>query len=211
MSPSGPHSAGRRATRQRILEVSLELFQERGFRGTTMRDIARRAGIALGTTYNYFPTKEHLALYFFEQALERVMARFERERHGDMDLAEELFLLLSLELEAVAPYQEFLHLMVGQAASPDSRLNPMSVESQRLRARYLDFAGGLLQQARERGELPPLGPDAVVLDALWAFQLAMVLFWLNDASPEKEDTFALLDRVLRYGVDALAGEYDHGR
>ncbi|HSN85317.1 MAG TPA: helix-turn-helix domain-containing protein, partial [Thermoanaerobaculia bacterium] len=75
-------------TKRQILDVALALFREKGFRPTTMRDIAEGAGIALGTTYNYFPTKEHLALYFFEQALERSLARHRRELPAGASLEE---------------------------------------------------------------------------------------------------------------------------
>src|SRR5690348_1743914 len=46
------------ATRRTILDVAQQLFAEKGFDATTTRDIARAAGIATGTLFNYFPTKE---------------------------------------------------------------------------------------------------------------------------------------------------------
>jgi AcrR family transcriptional regulator len=44
----------------RILEAALDLFVERGFHGTTVPDVARRARVAAGTIYLYFPSKEDL-------------------------------------------------------------------------------------------------------------------------------------------------------
>ncbi len=190
-------------TRQRILEVSLDLFRERGFRQTTMRDVSKRVGVALGTLYNYFPTKEHIPLYFFEQALERVRQRFPQERQAEMAFEEEIFLLISLQLEEVEPYQEFLHLMVAQAAAPSSRLNLLSLEVQRLKSRYLDFVIDIATAAQDRGELPRMGLDSLLLNGFWAFQLGILLFWLNDESPHQEDTFALLDRTLRFTLEAM--------
>lgn len=191
------------ATRQRILDVSLELFRDKGFRQTTMRDVSKQVGIALGTIYNYFPTKENIPLFFFEQALERVQQRFPEERTAEMAFEEEIFLLIALQLEEVEPYQDFLHLMVAQAASPSSRLNLLSLDVQRLKSRYLDFVTDLASAAQEREELPHLGFDSLVLNGFWAFQLGLLLFWLNDESPNKEDTFVLLDRSLRFTLDAL--------
>ena len=46
------------ATRTRIVEAALELFQSRGFAATTTKSIAKKARIAEGTVFNYFPTKE---------------------------------------------------------------------------------------------------------------------------------------------------------
>jgi len=55
-------------TRRAILEAAYELFLEHGFAATPMRQIAERAGLALGGIYNHFPNKEAI---FSELILER--------------------------------------------------------------------------------------------------------------------------------------------
>jgi AcrR family transcriptional regulator len=206
----GRRETKKEATKRKILEVSLHLFQKVGFGRTTMRDVAKKAGIALGTTYNYFPTKEHIALYFFERALEEVMRRYEKEEPPGASLEEKLFLLLSLELEQIAPYEEFLNLIVTHAVVPTSRLHPWSVDSQRLKVRYLDFVGKIFDEARERGELSTWGFESMILSAFWVYHLGIMMFWLNDASRKKEDTYVLLDKSLRFILNALRGRPGRG-
>ncbi|MGH2786137.1 MAG: TetR/AcrR family transcriptional regulator [Actinomycetota bacterium] len=50
----------RAASREAILEATLEIFRERGYEGTTIPAIAERLGVSQGTLYNYFPSKEKL-------------------------------------------------------------------------------------------------------------------------------------------------------
>jgi AcrR family transcriptional regulator len=57
MPPSDPPSKGER-TRQAVLEAAYELFLEQGYAATSMRQIAERAGLAVGGIYNHFPGKE---------------------------------------------------------------------------------------------------------------------------------------------------------
>lgn len=45
-------------TKKKIIAVALDLIREQGLDGTTMEQIARKADIAKGTLYNYFPAKE---------------------------------------------------------------------------------------------------------------------------------------------------------
>lgn len=47
-------------TRNDILQAAYQLFLERGFHGTSMRQIAQAAGIALGGIYNHFSSKEDI-------------------------------------------------------------------------------------------------------------------------------------------------------
>jgi AcrR family transcriptional regulator len=50
-------------TRNRIFEEAMKLFNEKGFDGTQVSEIAEKAGIGKGTFFNYFPTKESLFGY----------------------------------------------------------------------------------------------------------------------------------------------------
>ena len=45
-------------TRQRLLDAAADTFAERGYHGTRIDSVSQRAGVAKGTIYNYFPSKE---------------------------------------------------------------------------------------------------------------------------------------------------------
>ncbi|HMG76002.1 MAG TPA: helix-turn-helix domain-containing protein, partial [Pyrinomonadaceae bacterium] len=47
-------------TKALILNSALDLLGERGYEATTMRAIAKQAGVSLGNAYHYFGSKEHL-------------------------------------------------------------------------------------------------------------------------------------------------------
>jgi AcrR family transcriptional regulator len=50
------------ARRRRVLDAALRLAEEGGFDGVQMRDVASEAGVAVGTVYRYFASKERLLL-----------------------------------------------------------------------------------------------------------------------------------------------------
>lgn len=59
-----PYRLGRRAetseeTRQRLVEATFQLHAERGIADTSMKDIAARAGVSVGTVYHHFPSYAH--------------------------------------------------------------------------------------------------------------------------------------------------------
>src|SRR5580692_8310527 len=57
-------------TRRKIYEAAMELFREKGFEPTTMRDIAAKAGVALGGAYYYFSAKDAIVLAFYSEMQE---------------------------------------------------------------------------------------------------------------------------------------------
>ena len=61
-----------------LIDAGAELFAEKGYEATTMTEIASRAGAAIGSLYQFFPSKEALAEALFNRFAERAAAAFQR-------------------------------------------------------------------------------------------------------------------------------------
>jgi AcrR family transcriptional regulator len=61
-------AAGPGSTRERILEVALDLFTEQGFDKTSLRQVSERVGVTKAALYYYFPSKEQI----FSELVQRV-------------------------------------------------------------------------------------------------------------------------------------------
>ena len=61
--------ADARRNRDRLIRTAAEAFAERGA-GASLEDIARRAGVGIGTLYRHFPTREHLVEVVYRRELE---------------------------------------------------------------------------------------------------------------------------------------------
>lgn len=70
-SSHSPHAAGRprASSREMLAEAAAELFLEQTYAGTTVDDIARRAGVSRATFFNYFPSKSDLLWLDVDTAL----------------------------------------------------------------------------------------------------------------------------------------------
>jgi AcrR family transcriptional regulator len=189
-------------TRQAILRAALELFAKLGFYRTTTKAIARKAGIAEGTLFNYFPTKEDLALYFFEEELDEVIAWYGKDKRVNRaPLPEKLFAIIHHFLDRLAPYEEFIGAVYLRALSPASKLSPLSLATQERNLRYLKFIRGILEAAEAAGDIPAMGDFGAY--GFGVFHLAMITYWLQDATKGKEATLAMLDRCLKISTHLL--------
>ena len=201
----GRREQNKEATRARIVTAALELFERQGFERTTTKEIARRARVAEGTVFNYFETKEDIALHFFELEVEHAIAAVRANKElKTAPLEERLFALLEAQFEYLAPYESFIGAAFLRALRPASKLG-FSADAMALRARYLAFVQELIDDAlpsRHRlWHVSLFGPHA-----FWIFYVGVLLFWLGDVSPGKEATLAFVDRALRAGAAILRSE-----
>jgi AcrR family transcriptional regulator len=180
-------------TRTAILETALELFRERGYEETTMRVIAERAGVALGNTYYYFRSKEHLIQAFYSRTHEERLAAsielLERER----DLRKRLLGIMGNMIETIEPYHRFAGVLFRTAADPESPLNPFSPESGGTREQSIALFAQVVEGSEAKvhkdlkGELPYL---------LWLYHMGVILFWIHDSSPGRARTYKLVNRTV---------------
>ena len=122
-----PLHADGRQTRQAILDAALDLFAERGYFGTSLRDIATAVGVRESALYNYFPGKEALfeALMIVDHAHKVERLSILEEPITDIRAALERFATVALD-EFAAPREEKLFLMFmtdGMRLAKEGRVN----------------------------------------------------------------------------------------
>jgi AcrR family transcriptional regulator len=206
------------ATRQRIVDASKKLFAQQGFEATTTRDIARAAEIAVGTLFNYFPTKESIVECLVRDACARAAQDFgvrvsavkSREparnlAHADepLSLEEDLFAHAAGILRKLKPYRKYLPAILETTLSPLAR-NPANQDQPSLSTDHLETVSRI---ASAHGQQELL--TATALQLYWTLWTGVLAFWAKDRSPRQEDTLALLDQSLAMFVGWLTSQPNH--
>ena len=173
--PTAPPSTRERqrlATRERVYEAALAVIAERGMAGADVREIVERAGVARGTFYLHFPTKQHVLLELQRREEERIVADLAAHRRPPRNLAATARAVTEAVLASerrLGPslFADMLSVNVGRATDPEAGLatNPL-----------LGFLTDATTNAAARGELhPDLEPveaAALVLIALFGILAA---------------------------------------
>ena len=178
-------------TRTRILNTALQLFRERGFDQTTMRQIAQASGMALGAAYYYFPSKEALVMAFYERGQDELGPLLARAFSSKI-LEQRLSALLEVKLTYFEPDRSLLAAL-SRHIDPKHPLSPFSAETQSIRDRDMESFVQALEGSSERVS-PDLKPHLPRL--LWLYQMGLVLFWVYDSSREQFKTKQLIEKSL---------------
>jgi len=187
------------ATRKRLLEVTGELLRSQGFEETTIRAIARRAEIASGTFFNYFPSKEAIVVELVAVELEKARVKFHKLRPAPRTLEEALFALIALELRHLRQYRSLLSWILPLIASTAEK----AMESaEQIRTRHLKEVAQVGRQFKIK--VLPL----VAQQLYWTLYIGILTSWMNDSSPKQEDTFALIDQSISMYVAWLTNALD---
>lgn len=182
-----PKTGKSEQTRTLILDTAMRLFEERGYDKTTMRAIAKEAGVSVGNAYYYFESKEFLIQGFYDVMTHAHAADAASRMEGERDFARRLEIALQSWLDCAADYHEFAAQFFRTAADPDSSLSPFSNESHPARATavalFRDVLTGSDLAPKLDAELAELLPDL-----LWLHLMVVVLYWVFDRTPDTART-----------------------
>lgn len=77
-----------------ICQTAIHVFARHGFHKTQVEEIAREAGVAVGTIYNYFDSKEEILLAIFEADFEERIRSYQQLRQSNLPIPEQIRTLL---------------------------------------------------------------------------------------------------------------------
>lgn len=179
-------------TRNTILESALQLFREKGFEATTMRDVASKAQVALGAAYYYFPSKEAIIQSYYE------VTQAEHNRRvavaladPKMDLKQRIQFAMQSRLDIVRKDRKLLGVIFRYSGEPDHPLSCLGPATALTRRESIEAFSRAIEKERLPADLQQLLPIA-----LWALQMGVLILFLYDNSPNQERTRKFVDGAI---------------
>jgi AcrR family transcriptional regulator len=148
------------ARRDQILNAAAKVFGEKGFHPATIRDVAKEAGIADGTIYNYFQNKSALLLGILDRMRESVLQNADFSAAIDMDFRSFMRVYLHHPLMALKEDNFELFRAIVSEITVNTELREF-YRQQILEPRLAD-AAPQFQRWVEQGILRPIDIDLTV-------------------------------------------------
>jgi len=103
-------------TRDRVLQVAQALFAERGYRGTSLRDIAKRIGIKAPSLLHHFPSKQQLYIAVLDRMFESIEDRANAIAWGRESPQERMRQAVADAIDFIASRPDFVRIMWKEMA-----------------------------------------------------------------------------------------------
>lgn len=153
-------------SREKLLSVSARLFARGGFEATSMRDIAKQAGMLAGSMYYHFPSKNDLIAAVYEAGVAEIGAAVDRAVTGRQDPWDRLEAACIAHLETLLADSAHAAVMTAELRRLDPRLRRrLVVLRDRYERRFVELVDVLML---------PTGTDRT----LWRLHLLGALNWI---------------------------------
>jgi AcrR family transcriptional regulator len=192
--PVGLRARKEAEVKSAFFRAAMELFKEQGVDGTSVEEIARKAGYSRATFFNHFGSKKGIFRHFGQSLLDEV-DRFLEEADPNVTALERIrTILISLAREADAGREDLEIIFLHSISDPEYLLNPTPA-----RRRLAHSVVALVSQAQEAGQArPDIPPQEMAYHLLSLYNSAV--FAMVSGHGDAERTMESAWRLFLHGV-----------
>jgi AcrR family transcriptional regulator len=200
-APLGLREQQKLATRERIRAAAADLFARRGYGAATMREIAGRAHVGLGTLFNYAQDKRDLVFLIFNEELNAVTDVALAAPRPGQPLVDQLLAVFRVHYRWLGEKPALARILLQELTFYSSGKQAATFLG--IRKRLIDGLDALVRAAQRTRRIRSREDPAVIARHIFFVYSASLRWWIAAPRPNPGKGIADLRRLLRLQVDGL--------
>lgn len=108
-------------TKRKIFETSMNLFATKGYDATSIEEITSVVGVAKGTLYYHFSSKEEIFTFLVEEGMKLLQNSIQIKIANAHTLSSKIKAILLIEIKVMKKYEDFMTIVLSQVLGKESR------------------------------------------------------------------------------------------
>ncbi len=190
MTSKGTH------TREKIHEVAARLFAQRGYHGTSIRDLAQELGMQKSSLYHHFESKQDLLFSLVDEFMDQALARIEAMTSPEMTPRQKLSAVIRFYTTFYAASPDRLTILINELESLSPQQKRVALDKER---RYVKTLKDILEQAAQAGLMRDIPPTVAVF-AFFGMVHYTPKWYRPEGKVDPEELGGLFETVFCQGV-----------
>jgi AcrR family transcriptional regulator len=185
-------------TKRAIFDSAIKVFSDNGYDGATMDDIAAMAGVAKGTLYYHFKSKEEIFKYIITEGMNVIREQMEEEASKEADALSKIKVMCRVQLGLVYQNRDFFKVVMSQLWGQEIR----QMELRESIRKYIIYFQIYLQKAMDEGAVKK-GEASFMAYTLFGTLCAAAVYEL--INKDENNINGVVDNLISYilrGIEA---------
>ncbi len=189
-------------TRERIRAAAAELFTRHGYAAATMRQIADRAHVGLGTLFNYAEDKRDLVFLIFNQELSAITDVALAAPRPGQPVVEQLVAVFEVHYGWLATQPALARILLQELTFYSSGKQAATFHG--IRKRLIDGVQALIERAQKARQIQSKEKPELIARSIFFLYSASLRWWIAAPQPDPQKGVADLRRLLRLQFEGLS-------
>lgn len=144
-------------TKRKIFETSMKLFAEKGYDATSIEDITASVGVAKGTLYYHFSSKEEIFNFLVEEGIKLLQNSIDIKTAKHTNYIDKIKAIVLIQIKIVVKYEDLITILLRQFWGKE-------VTNQKCQKHIYDYINTIekiVKEGIEKGEIKQGNPEAI--------------------------------------------------
>jgi AcrR family transcriptional regulator len=162
-------------TKRKIFETSMKLFAEKGYDATSIEEITATVGVAKGTLYYHFSSKEEIFNFLIEEGVKLLKNSIEIKTEKLENSIDKVKAIVLIEIKVLVKYEDFMTIVLSEIWGSSQRSNVCKEKV----FEYIKMIEKIVADGMQKGEIIE-GDANVMASGIFGFTCSSLIYKMRN-------------------------------
>ena len=162
-------------TKRKIFETSMKLFAEKGYDATSIEDITATIGVAKGTLYYHFNSKEEIFDFLIEEGIKLLQNSVDIKTAKYSNYLDKIKAIILIQIKIVNKYENLINIILTQLWGKEKR----NIKCQKLIYDYIDKIETIVNEGIKLGQIKN-GDAKIIASEIYGLISSTLVFKMKE-------------------------------
>lgn len=152
-------------TKRKIFETSMDLFAKKGYEATSIEEITSVVGVAKGTLYYHFSSKEEIFYFLIEEGMKLLKNSIDIKTSKLENSLDKLKAIVLIQIKIIVKYENFISMLLSQIWGQE----PRNKKCREYVFEYINMIENIIKEGMEKDELISGDSSAIASRNIWFY------------------------------------------
>ncbi len=183
-------------TKRKIFETSMKLFAEKGYDATSIEEITSVVGVAKGTLYYHFSSKEEIFNFLIEEGMKLLKNSIEIKTTKLDNSIDKLKAIILIEIKVIMKYENIITILLSQIWGTE----PRNVMCKQYVFEYIKTIEKIIKEGMEKEEIIQ-GDPAVLASGVFGLTCSSLIYKIKAKEEINiKEMYTEFEKTVIYGL-----------
>lgn len=177
-------------TKRKIFETSMKLFAEKGYDATSIEEITATVGVAKGTLYYHFSSKEEIFNFLVDEGMKLLKNSISIKTDKMKNSLDKIRAIVLIQIKILFKYENFMTIILNQIWGNDSR-NKLCKQYV---FEYIHMVEEIVKEGIEKGEIVNKDPN-IIASGIFGFTCSSYIYKMQHEEVDVQKLFNEIDNI----------------
>lgn len=154
-------------TKRKIFETSMNLFAKKGYEATSIEEITSVVGVAKGTLYYHFSSKEEIFYFLIEEGMKLLKNSIDIKTSKLENSLDKLKAIILIQIKIIVKYENFISILLSQIWGQE----PRNIKCREYVFEYINMIENIIKEGMKKEELIAGDSSVIASRNIWIYLL----------------------------------------